>query len=78
VVRLLVEAGASIGMLDAPGRQALHYAAMCGFPDVTRLLLEHKAEPNAPDSEGYTPLFYAVANACDALCGASPAVWGLC
>lgn len=40
---------------------------MCGFTNILRLLLENKAGVDTPDSEGYTPLFYAVANVGDAL-----------
>lgn len=62
VVQLLLERGAGIDMCDETGRQPLHYAAMCGFVPCLAMLLNYKAEPNVSDSEGYTPLFYSVAN----------------
>ncbi|KAH9012827.1 ankyrin repeat-containing domain protein [Lactarius deliciosus] len=37
----------------------LHYAAYYGHLEVVRLLLEHNAEVNSQDDNGYTPLFCA-------------------
>jgi len=39
----------------------LHYAAEgYNHPEVVELLLEHGANPNVRDYDGYTPLHYAV------------------
>jgi len=37
----------------------LHVASYDGFPLVTRMLLEHSANPNAPDNLGRTALYFA-------------------
>lgn len=38
----------------------LHYAAMYGFDEIIEILIKHKADVNAQDSSGLTPLHNAV------------------
>jgi ankyrin repeat protein len=35
---------------------ALHYAAKAGFMKTIKVLLDHGADPTAPDDNGFTPL----------------------
>jgi ankyrin repeat protein len=44
------------------GNTPLHGAAMFGFTDMVRWLLDHDANPYATDYEGKTPLERAQAN----------------
>ena len=46
------------------GWTSLHAAAYCGHVEVARLLLQYKADIDARDSEGQTPLRLAVQNDC--------------
>jgi ankyrin repeat protein len=43
---------------DTPGRTALSYAAELGSPGMVRLLLDHGADTNRPDSAGRRPAAY--------------------
>jgi len=43
---------------DTPGRTALSYAVELGSPAIVRLLLDHGADPNKPDSNGRRPADY--------------------
>jgi len=43
-----------------PGTTALHEAAKLGDPTIIQFLLEHGADINAQDSNGYTPLHRAI------------------
>ncbi|MCB1166624.1 MAG: ankyrin repeat domain-containing protein [Leptospiraceae bacterium] len=63
LVRVLLEAGAEPNQVserikNLPGIAPLHLSV--GSPAVTRLLLDAKASPDIKDSDGLTPLFYAV------------------
>jgi ankyrin repeat protein len=40
----------------------LHWAAWNGHKDVAELLVDNKAEVNAKDNYGLTPLYYAAGN----------------
>ena len=44
------------------GNTALHYAVNVGNLELVRLLLDNKADPNAENNNGTTPLAYAKAN----------------
>lgn len=61
VVRQLIIAKADLHLLDAASRSALHHAAACGDTAVRDAaeLLRWRAEANASDSEGATPLMLA-------------------
>ena len=43
-------------------RNALHIAALRGYLTVAETLLRHKIDPNAVDTDGNTPLHFAVQN----------------
>lgn len=45
------------------GKTALLSAAAAGHADVVRLLLDARANPNLPDKDGHSPLWYAKQNA---------------
>ena len=45
---------------DREGLRALHYAAWDGQLEITKMLLDHGANPNALDNDGYTPLHLGV------------------
>ncbi|XP_052244711.1 uncharacterized protein LOC127853920 isoform X2 [Dreissena polymorpha] len=53
-----LQAGATLDT-DQDGRTALHYAALNGFPDVTRFLIEKGCNKDIQDDSGYTPLHRA-------------------
>ncbi|XP_060603682.1 transcription initiation factor TFIID subunit 1-like isoform X2 [Ruditapes philippinarum] len=57
IIRCL-QAGATFD-IDQDGRTALHYAALNGFTDVTKFLLEKGCEINVQDASGYTALHRA-------------------
>lgn len=55
--KVLLDAGASLTATSSDwGSTPLRAAAALGSPDVTRLLLEHGAKPEAKDAHGMTPL----------------------
>jgi len=60
MVEALLNAGATVDLLDARGRSALHRASAEPKPDAVRLLLEHHAKPNLRATDGSTPLIQAV------------------
>jgi ankyrin repeat protein len=62
VVEALLARGAAVDAMDDTKRQALHHAARNAQTDgsVVRVLLEHGANPVAPQADGVTPLMLAV------------------
>eukprot|EP00282_Hemiselmis_andersenii_P008099 CAMPEP_0114121222 /NCGR_PEP_ID=MMETSP0043_2-20121206/7065_1 /TAXON_ID=464988 /ORGANISM="Hemiselmis andersenii, Strain CCMP644" /LENGTH=439 /DNA_ID=CAMNT_0001213893 /DNA_START=333 /DNA_END=1649 /DNA_ORIENTATION=- len=73
-VRLLLEAGSDLGVVDdIDGLTPLHCAIRNGHVYVAEALLEHGADPNATDGTGGTALHmaarYDVADAVDMLAG---------
>jgi ankyrin repeat protein len=55
-VKLLIAKGARV---NRTGWNALHYAAAAGSADIVRILVEHKADINAPSPSGLTALMLA-------------------
>jgi len=61
-VTLLIEKGADIDHLNGPaGRSALHQAAIRGYFDILKFLVESRANINIRNTHGRTPLDYAIA-----------------
>ncbi len=50
------------GPRDSQGRTALHFSTERGFDDMSALLLNRGADPDAVDQRGYTPLFTAASH----------------
>jgi len=59
LIQALLNRGANIHT-RLRGATALHYTAKAGFLESTRVLLNAKADPNATNENGETPLFYAL------------------
>jgi ankyrin repeat protein len=55
-VKTLLDKGA---VVNRPGWTALHYAAASGDQEITRMLLERKANIDSPSPSGITPLMIA-------------------
>jgi hypothetical protein len=53
---------ANIGHINAEGNYALLLACKKKYKDVVKELLKHKGNPCSPNSEGETPLLYAVSD----------------
>lgn len=60
VVRLLLEAGATVHLKDNREQTALTLAAQNQYVGVMRLLIDNRAQVNAQDWEGRTPLMNAL------------------
>jgi ankyrin repeat protein len=61
-VDLLLDRGADPVMGNDAGSTALHIAALRAYPGVIRRMAERGVDLNVADSEGFTPLDYAVGN----------------
>ncbi|VDL60735.1 unnamed protein product [Hymenolepis diminuta] len=53
-------AGDDLQVLDVQGAAPIHIAAACGYPEVTRYLLQLNLEPQLPDQDGWLPIHIAV------------------
>jgi len=60
IVEALLDAKAKVDMQNKQGATALHYAAVFGPVGKLEALVSRGANVNAPDSDGDTPLIYAV------------------
>lgn len=60
VVKRLLEVGVDVDYRGGSSRTALSFAAEAGEEELVRLLLDSNANIEAKDSDGQTPLFYAV------------------
>jgi ankyrin repeat protein len=58
-VRLLIDGGAKVSATAKDGRMPLHLAAEYDYPEVVAILLEKKADRDAKDAKGWTPLAVA-------------------
>jgi ankyrin repeat protein len=56
IAQLLLKCGVDIHAQDKDKDTALHWAAFSGRPEITRLLLDHGANPNVENDQGLTPL----------------------
>ena len=54
-----LKAGEAVSIVDRFGATPLMYAAMYSRIEFVRTLLAHRADPNAADADGLTPLMYA-------------------
>src|SRR5205814_474207 len=58
--RLLIDAGADVNAIAGDGKDALGLAIFNGNYDVASFLVENKSKVNQADTQGFTPLFWAV------------------
>jgi ankyrin repeat protein len=58
-VALLLVSDCNVALRDSSGTTALHYAASNGRTNASELLLNRRADPNARNNSGHTPLFWA-------------------
>jgi uncharacterized protein len=58
--RLLVAAGADVNAIAADGKDALGLAVFNGNYDLASYLVDNKSKVNQADTQGFTPLFWAV------------------
>ena len=56
IVRLLLEAGATVNLRDYQGDTALHKAVRSGNSDAIPILLQFGADPDLRNKDGKTPL----------------------
>jgi ankyrin repeat protein len=62
IVKLLIVHGANVNAHGVWGYTALHFAVQRGNVPLVTFLLDHKADVNAPDDNGMTPIVTAGAN----------------
>jgi uncharacterized protein len=58
--RLLIAAGADVNAIAADGKDALGLAIFNGNYDVASFLIDSRSKVNQADTQGFTPLFWAV------------------
>jgi ankyrin repeat protein len=58
--RILIAAGADVNAVAADGKNALGLAIFNGNYEVASFLIDNKANVNQADTQGFTPLFWAV------------------
>lgn len=58
-VQWLVSNKANVHLLDCEGRNALTYACCFGHAELAIFLMDHGADPNHADRNGWTPLMFA-------------------
>eukprot|EP00983_Pelagomonas_calceolata_P120828 1160741-Pelagomonas_calceolata.AAC.15 len=61
-LELLLRLGAVVNQRDVDGWTALHFAALAGWVEGTKMLLEHKADANVCTWCDCTPILFAVKN----------------
>ena len=59
VLKSLIDAGADATITEGTGINLVHWATITNRPDVIPVLLAAKADLNATDENGFTPLMYA-------------------
>lgn len=55
-IRILVNLGAEVNMVDDMGRTPLHLSVIAGNTKVTQFLLKNGGNPDIKDSDGNTPV----------------------
>jgi len=58
-VRLLLQHGAEVNVVNNLWLTPLHYAVNCGWNEIVQMLLDHGAKVNALNNFDFTPLHYA-------------------
>jgi len=58
----MLDNGFSVSVPDVTGRTPLHWAASMGLLNIVEILLQHHANRNLRDQDGFTPLHEAVDN----------------
>jgi ankyrin repeat protein len=61
-VKAALDAGANVNVKGEGGRRPLHWAALKGDVEMTRLLLKRGAQADAIDNQGYTASWWANTN----------------
>jgi ankyrin repeat protein len=61
VVKLLLQRGADVRVMNQFGDTALHEAARWGHLEVVRLLLDNQADISMTNQHGWTPLHFSAA-----------------
>jgi ankyrin repeat protein len=61
VVKLLLQRGADVRVMNQFGDTSLHEAGRWGHLDVVRLLLDNQADMSMTNQHGWTPLHFAAA-----------------
>jgi hypothetical protein len=62
IAKVLIERGADLAAKDKDGSTALHFACLIGGDDVVQLFIDDKANFNAQNNIGQTPLMLAAQN----------------
>jgi ankyrin repeat protein len=61
VVKLLLQRGADVRVMNQCGDTSLHEAGRWGHLEVVRLLLDNQADMSMTNQHGWTPLHFAAA-----------------
>ena len=60
IMKLLIENGANVNLIDTAGETPLTYAIHCNNLEATNLLIENGANMNLIDGSGWLPLNVAI------------------
>lgn len=62
IIKILLNYGASVNMIDTDGRSCIHWAAYYSRVEILRILLRHGANWRLRDEEGRTAIHWATGN----------------